>query len=135
MTGANVRIASPPEFSLMNRIRSRAKKTALSQGLEFEESHDLEDVHSGADAIFAANWLRLDDYNHPERHPLSAREYRDWFFTPDLLPQKCIFSTEPPLEPELLYSQSMVEDSRNITSGWLSRRAQVLTASILHALR
>ncbi len=135
MVGANVRIVSPPEFSLMNRIRSKATKQASDLGLTFEQLHEFDGALAGADAIFASNWLRLDDYNHPERHWASAKEYQDWCITPDNLPQDCIFSTEPPLQPELLYSPAMVEDPRNITSGWLSRRAITLAASTLHSLR
>ena len=135
LSGANVRVAAPAEFSLMNRVRREASQLATKEGLAFEEVTGLTSALSDADMVFAANWLRLDDYNHPERHAVSARPHREWQFTRDAIPEKCIFSTEPPLEPALLTEEGMIDDSRNITSGWLARRVRVLMASILHASR
>jgi hypothetical protein len=135
LSGANVRVAAPAEFSLMNRVTREASQLADKEGFVFEEVRDLTLALSNADMVFAANWLSLDDYNHPERHATSARPYTDWQFTPDLLPEKCVFSTEPPLEPSLLTGEGMSDDPRNITAGWLARRARVLMASILRASR
>ncbi|TFF84833.1 hypothetical protein EU524_00010 [Candidatus Thorarchaeota archaeon] len=134
-SGLNVRVVSPPEFSIMNRVRRQASKIASKDKISFEKSDDFEPSFSDADAVFAANWLRLDDYNHPERHPTSARSYTDWHFTPGTLPKDCVFSTEPPLENPLLVSDELMHDPRNVSSSWLARRVRVLMASMLHALK
>lgn len=135
LSGANVRVVSPPEFSIMNRVRREASKLASENGISFEERHEFNSAFGDADAVFAANWLRLDEYNHPERHSVSARPYSDWHFTPDVLPKDCVFSTEPPLETPLLVSNELVKDPRNITSTWLARRVRVLMASMLRAVQ
>ena len=132
---AKVRVAAPPEFSLLNRVRKEAKEIATEAGSTLEETTDFTDAFRDADAVFSLNWLRLDDFNHPERNTLYARKYKDWYVTQDILSRQCIFSTEPPLQPELTFSPDLLEDQRNISSSWLIRRVHVLAATIVYVLR
>ena len=135
LVGANVRVSSPPEFSLLNRIRSKTREIASEEKSTFEETTEFTDSLKDADAVFSLNWLRLNDFNHPERSMEHARKYRDWYLTPQTLPDDCIFSTEPPFQPDLMFSPELVQDPRNISRAWLSRRVQVLASTIVHVLR
>ncbi len=135
LVGANVRVVAPPEFSLLNRASSRTKEIVTEERASFEEKTEFDDAFKGADAVFSLNWLRLNDFNHPERNTQYASKYRDWYVTPEILPQNCIFSTEPPLQRDLMLSPELMQDPRNISQGWLNRRVRLLAASIVYALR
>jgi len=134
LLGAKVRVASPPEFSLLKRVLKEANETTTEAGSTFEETTDFTDAFRDADAVFSLNWLRLDDFNHPERNTQYAHKYRDWYVTQDTLSRQCIFSTEPPLQPDLTFSPDLLEDQRNVSSSWLVRRVHVLAATIVHVL-
>ena len=135
LLGAKVRVASPPEFSLLNRVLKETKEIAAETSSTFEETADFTDAFQDADAVFSLNWLRLDDFNHPERNTQYVRKYKDWYVTQDTLSRQCIFSTEPPLQPDLTFSPDLLEDQRNISSSWLIRRVHVLAATIVYVLR
>ena len=135
LLGANVRIVAPPEFSLLNRVRRKTKEIVTEEGSSFEETTEFDDSFKDADAVFSLNWLRLNDFNHPERNMQYASKYREWYLTTDLLPKRCIFSTEPPLQPDLMLSPDLVQDPRNISHAWLNRRVQLLAATIVYVLQ
>jgi len=135
LLGAKVRVAFPPEFSLLNRVLKETKEITKETGSTFEETTDFADAFRDADAVFSLNWLRLDDFNHPERNTQYARRYKDWYVTQDTLSRQCIFSTEPPLQPNLTFNPDLLGDQRNISSSWLVRRVHVLAATIVYVLR
>jgi len=135
LLGANVRVVSPPEFSLLSRARRKAKDIAKDADSRFEETSVFADAFGDADAVFSLNWFRLDDFNHPERNPQFASKYKDWYMTPEMLSRNCLFSTEPPLQTGVTLSPELAQDPRNISGSWLSRRVQVLAATIVHVLR
>jgi len=134
LSGAHIRVVAPSDFSVLGRVRREAiKASATSEALEF--THDFQGAFDDAAAIIPYNWFRLDCFNHPERNPQYAQKYRDWYIKPDILPEHCIFSPEPPFQPDLMFSPELLEDSRNISSSWLSRRVRVLAATIVYVLR
>ena len=135
LLGAKVRVAAPPEFSLLNRVLKETKVITKETTSSFEETTDFTDAFRDADAVFSLNWLRLDDFNHPERNAQYAGKYKDWYVTQDTLSRQCIFSTEPSTQPDLTFSPDLLEDQRNISSSWLIRRVHVLAATIVHVLR
>ncbi|UCH04315.1 MAG: hypothetical protein JSW05_12200 [Candidatus Thorarchaeota archaeon] len=130
--GADVVLATPPDFSLLRRVIRDSRKRATASGAHFEESMDLEGVVRAADAVFAANWCRLDDFNHPERSTDHASRFRNWYFRDELLPHNCAFLTEPPVQSDLLLDTRLRESDRNLTKGWILKRVQGLIASIRH---
>lgn len=132
--GANVRLISPPEFSFLNRVRRVARDTSMCSNVLFEDENKFEGALQDADAVFALNWFRLDDFNHPERNPNHAKEYKDWFVNEDIISERCVFSTAPPSQSGLLASKKLLESDQNITHFWLKHRVIVLAATIAHLL-
>jgi ornithine carbamoyltransferase len=132
--GANVRLVTPPEFSFLNRVCRVARDTSVCCNVLFEEDSEFEGSLKDADAVFALNWLRLDDFAHPEKYQAFAKEFRDWFINEDTIPDHCIFSSVPPVQSGLLASREILKSDRNITSLWLKHRTTVLAATIAHML-
>ncbi len=128
--GSNVRVVCPSRFPLLKRVAREARDIAKSSGAGFEESQEFEGSFNDADAVFASNWCRLDDLNHPERYPAYASEFKDWYFDSGTLPEDCVFSSEYPTETELLVAPSVIHGDDSIASSWLSRRTSTLAASI-----
>ena len=128
--GAHVRVVAPPKFSFLNRVRRVAEDTSQCCNVLYEEFDEFEGSFKDADAIFALNWLRLDDFNHPERNQEHAQEFKDWHF--DNLPEGTIFSTVPSAQPNLLASRKILESDRNITPLWLKNRVIALAATIAY---
>jgi ornithine carbamoyltransferase len=135
MAGSNVRVVSPSRFSLLRRVVSEASSLAESKNIEFEEVSDFESSFKDADAVFASNWCRLDDFNHPERFPGWAAEFKDWNFTSSMLPRGCLFATESPAESELIAAPDLIRGEDSLSPSWLSRRVSVLAASIAWAMQ
>jgi ornithine carbamoyltransferase len=130
--GANVRLVAPQDFDLLGRVKTEAKKNAASNGTKLEFRDSFGGAFDDVDAVFASNWLRLDDFSHPERFSTAARKYKDWYFDVDTLPSDCLFSQEPPLDFSLMTSSSLAQSEKDITSTYLSRRVRILAASIIH---
>ncbi|MFX1264605.1 MAG: hypothetical protein ACFFH0_04460 [Promethearchaeota archaeon] len=128
--GADVVLASPPDFSLLKRVTRDASERATQSGAIFEESAELEETVQTVDAVFAANWCRLDNYSHPERNADHASRFRDWYFKDEALPSNCAFLTEPSVQKDLLLDARLWKSDRNLTRGWILKRSQALIASI-----
>ena len=131
LAGANVRVVAPPDFPTLGRVRKEASKSAVA----VEETSDFDNAFKDADAVYVLNWFRLDDFNHPERNSLQASKYKDWYLTEDLLPDSCVLSSDPSIQSGLTVSPELLQDPRCINTSWLSRRVQVLAATIDHVLR
>ena len=101
----------------------------------FEEENEFQGSLKDADAVFALNWLRLDDFNHPERNQTHAKEFKDWFVDEDTISEQCIFSSVPPVQSGLLASREIVGSNRNIAPVWLKHRTVVLAATIAHMVQ
>ena len=131
IAGANVRVVAPTDFPTLNRVR---KEAAHGAGI-VEETSDFKKAFTDADAVYVLNWLRLDDFNHPERNVNFVSKYTDWYLSEDLLPDSCVLSTDPSIQSGLTVSPELLRDDRCINSSWQSRRVQTLAATIHHALR
>jgi hypothetical protein len=59
-----------------------------------------------------------------------AADFRDWFLTDDILPKNCLFTSEPPVQTNLLADTSLLESERNLTRLWWQTRIAVLEATI-----
>ncbi|MFX1607311.1 MAG: hypothetical protein ACFFDD_15600 [Promethearchaeota archaeon] len=132
--GANVRLVTPPTFSFLNRVRRVARDTSMCSNVLFEEENEFEGALKDADAVFALNWFRLDDFNHPERNQAHAKEFKNWFIDEDTISDHCVFSSVPPVQSGLLVSRRVLRSERDITPLWLKHRTIVLAASIAHML-
>jgi len=128
--GSNVRVVCPSKFPLLKRVSKQARDIAKASGAEFEESQEFEGSFKDADAVFALNWCRLDDLNHPERFPTYAAEFKDWYLASDILPEGCFFSSEYPVETESLVAPAIARGNKSVAPSWLTRRTSVLAASI-----
>jgi ornithine carbamoyltransferase len=131
LAGANVRVVAPPDFPTLNRVR---KEAAHGSGI-VEETADFKDAFTDADAVYILNWLRLDDFNHPERNVNYVGKYTDWYLSEDLLPDSCVLSTDPSIQSGLSVSPELLRDDRCINASWQSRRVQTLASTIHYALR
>ncbi|MHA1389619.1 MAG: hypothetical protein ACTSR9_14405 [Candidatus Thorarchaeota archaeon] len=131
MAGADVRVVSPPDFPTLNRVR---KEAAQSSGI-VEETSDFKEAFADADAVYVLNWLRLDDFNHSERNVNYVSKYTDWYLSEDLLPDSCVFSTDPSIQSGLTVSPELLRSPRCINPSWQSRRVQILASTIHYALR
>ena len=132
--GANVRLVTPSKFSFLNRVCRVARDTSACSNVLYEEAHEFEGSLTDADAVFALNWLRLDDFNHPERNQDCAKEFKDWFVDESSISEKCVFSSVPPVHSGLLASRKILASERNITPLWLRHRTIVLAATIAHMI-
>jgi len=132
---ADVRLVAPAEFSLLNRVRKKAKEVAKETSSIYSESSEFTDAFDGADAVFSLNWFRLDDFNHPERNHQMARKYKDWYMTREIIPEQCIISTEVPVQSGVTISPEFLLGRENITRSWLVRRVQILAATIIYHMR
>lgn len=131
LAGANIRVVAPPDFPTLNRVR---KEAAQSSGI-VEETSDFKEAFTDADAVYMLNWLRLDDFNHPERNVNHVSKYTDWYLSDDLLPDSCVLSTDPSIQSGLTASPELLRSSRCINTSWQARRVQTLASSIHYALR
>ncbi|MGQ4912778.1 MAG: hypothetical protein ACP6KW_11460 [Candidatus Thorarchaeota archaeon] len=129
--GANIELVAPSEFSLLNRVKKEARGIAEETGGTLTEVTTFGDAFQNADAIFACNWMRLEDFSHPERFPAAAQGHQDWYFDVGVIPDKCVFSQDPPLDYSLMVSPRLARADVNISSSYLSRRVRVLAASII----
>jgi ornithine carbamoyltransferase len=132
--GANVRLVTPSEFSFLNRVRRVAKDTSSCSNVVFEEENEFEGSLKDADVVFALNWFRLDDFNHPERNQTHAKEHKDWFVDEGTISETCIFSSVPPVQSGLLASRKILVSDRNIAPLWLKHRTISLAATIAHMI-
>jgi hypothetical protein len=96
----------------------------------YEEVDEFEGSFKDADAVFALNWMRLDDFNHPERNQEHAQEFKDWYF--DALPTKTLFLTLPYTNSGLLASRKVLGGDQDITHLWLKNRVTILAATIAY---
>jgi ornithine carbamoyltransferase len=135
LLGADVRVVAPPEFSLLNRVRKKAAETASKAGSTFEESSSFAGAFEDADAVFSLNWFRLNEFNHPERNSQYASRYKDWYVTPEIIPEQCILSTEPPVQTDVTISSGLVQRQQNTMDSWLTWRIHALAATIMYVLR
>ncbi len=114
--GVNVRIVSPAEFSLLRRVIRVASRSSQDSSSHLEETHELSGALEDADAVVAFNWCRLDDFNDLKLNEEFARDFREWYFSPDDLPANAWFMTEPHVQEDLLATRALLEDERNITT-------------------
>ena len=133
--GANVRLVTPSDFSFLSRVRRVARDTSMCSNVLFEEETEFEGSLKDADVVFALNWLRLDDFNHPERNQTRAKEFKDWFVDEDSISEQCVFSSVPPVQSDLLTSRKIIGSNRNIIPFWLKHRTVVLAATIAHMVQ
>ena len=131
IAGANVRVVAPPDFPTLNRVR---KEAAQGSGL-VEETSNFKEAFADADAVYVLNWLRLDDFNHPERNVNYVGKYTDWYLSEDLLPDSCVLSTDPSIQSGLTVDPELLRNPRCINASWQSRRVQTLASTIHYALR
>ncbi len=131
LAGADVRVVAPPDFPTLGRVRKEASQSAVA----FEATSDFANAFKDADAVYVLNWFRLNDFNHPERNTQQASKYKDWYLTQDMLPDSCVLSTDPSIQSDITVSSELLQDSRCISLSWLSRRVQILAATIDHVLR
>jgi ornithine carbamoyltransferase len=131
--GANIRVVSPSDFPLLNRVLRETQDRVRTTDGTIEELHDF-DSFDDVDAVYAMNWCRLDDFNRPERNSEYASKYRNWHFTKDLLPQRSLFVTSPPVQTELLASRTLVDSENNLTPELFAWTVQALLASISYVI-
>jgi ornithine carbamoyltransferase len=128
--GANVRIISPKPFPLLKRAIKKAGKLRTSSRKVIEEIHDFKGALKDVDAVFALNWCCLEQFNHPARNAELAAEFRHWFLTDDTVPKTCLFTTEPPVQTDLLADKRILVSERDLTRMWWKARIAVLGATI-----
>ena len=130
LAGANVRVVTPPDFPVLNRVK---KEAAQSPGL-VKETSDFQSAFKDADAVYVSNWFRLDDFNHPERNVNFVGKYTDWYLSETLLPEACVVSTDPSIQSGLTVSPEILKSQRCVNSSWQARRVSILAATIHYIL-
>lgn len=133
--GAHMKVVAPSEFGLLNRVLKNSKSYAELSNGSVEVTTELETAYDDADAVYALNWYRLDDFRRPERNAETAATLRDWYFKEEKIPPRCLFSSLPPLETDLLIDAAFAESSRNLSMSWFSRRIVTLVSTILHLMQ
>ncbi len=128
LLGASVRVVSPKGFPLSGRAVRGARQAG-----HVELYHDFGAGLDGVDVVVAENWCRLEDFLHPERGTAHARQYRDWYISPEVLPGDAVLLMEPPVELGLSVSASALESSGRLHD-WLQLRCAVLAATLEYVL-
>ncbi|NHI82944.1 MAG: hypothetical protein EAX81_01385 [Candidatus Thorarchaeota archaeon] len=128
--GAEMVVASPPEFSLMRRIIRNAEQLAEENNGSLVEATEFSIPSINADVVVGLNWTSLDDFSYPDKVADKAKKYKHWHFTKSLLGGRSLFITEPPIQTDLLASMDLIQSRNNLTPKALGRRIQVLVQSI-----
>jgi ornithine carbamoyltransferase len=128
--GINIRVVAPRKFQLLKRILKDVAAHASALDIEIEQSEDFDTAFDDCDAVYALPWIRFDNYNHPDRNLEDAQEFKDWFFTKEIIPNSCVLSMDPPIQTELSLSKKVKDRSLHIFQGWLFRRVAVLYSMI-----
>ncbi|MFW9817273.1 MAG: hypothetical protein ACFFEW_15190 [Candidatus Thorarchaeota archaeon] len=128
--GAHVRLVAPSRFSFLNRVRRVAEDTSQCCNVLYEEMDEFEGSFKDMDAVFALNWMRLDDFNHPERNQETAQEFKDWYF--DSLPANVVFASLPYSNPGLLASRKVLGTQQDTTDLWIMERVSILVATLAY---
>ncbi|MHA2206733.1 MAG: hypothetical protein ACXABC_12805 [Candidatus Thorarchaeota archaeon] len=131
----NTRIVAPEPFSLLRRVIRNASEYASSNSLVVEEVSEMQGAFEDVDAVFTLNWSSLNNYQKPERNSETAQGLEEWYFDVDTIPNRCVFSTLPPAQADLLATEKLLNSDQNITSSWLNRRISVLMASMIELTR
>jgi ornithine carbamoyltransferase len=76
--GADVVIARPPEFPLMEDAVARAKALAGEGGGSVRFSDSMEDAFEGAHVVYPKSWGALDLFSKPEEALALARKHEGW---------------------------------------------------------
>jgi N-acetylornithine carbamoyltransferase len=76
--GADVVLAHPPEFPLMDDIVGEARDQAKQHGTGFEIVHDMDEACRDADVIYAKSWGPLLTTTDPEAGKKLQDKYQDW---------------------------------------------------------
>ncbi|MCA9030700.1 MAG: hypothetical protein KDA66_07830 [Planctomycetaceae bacterium] len=74
--GCHVRVAHPPGYELDATFVAEASKRARSHGGSVEVSHELEQSVSGADIVYARNWVSSGVAN--EMPDFAGQDYSEW---------------------------------------------------------
>lgn len=76
--GMNVRLAHPPEYTLMNHIVADAKANAEESGGTFEIMHDMDAAFEGADVVYPKSWGIEELFSRPDEALAISAGYKDW---------------------------------------------------------
>jgi ornithine carbamoyltransferase len=76
--GADVVLAHPPGYALMEDQVARARGYATANGSSFEIVDDMDAAFADADVVYPKSWGALDCFDHPEAGLARAAEHADW---------------------------------------------------------
>lgn len=76
--GMNVRLAHPPEYTLMSHIVEDARRNAAGSGGSFEIVNDMDEAFAGADVVYPKSWGIESLFSRPEEALAISARYRDW---------------------------------------------------------
>lgn len=81
--GINVRLVHPPEFALMPDLVEKAKETARTAGVSFEELDDFDEGIRGADIVYAKSWGALLTTTDEAEGTRLTEKYSSWITDSD----------------------------------------------------
>lgn len=135
LLGANLKVIVPPPFSLLNRVRRDADTLAKEKGVSIEYQSDFPAAFSDVDAVFALDWMALENFQRPERNAETAAAYREWYLSEEILPTNIPTLLVPQVRSELSVSDAVLSANFRHNHTWFSRRAAALVASILYLIK
>ncbi len=76
--GMHVKLAHPPEYSLMSHIVADASSNATLSGGSFEIVNDMDAAFEGADIVYPKSWGIESLFSRPEEALAISEQYKDW---------------------------------------------------------
>jgi len=115
--GADVVLAHPPEFPLMDDIVGEARDQAKQHGTGFEIVHDMDEACRDADVIYAKSWGPLLTTTDPEAGKKLQDKYQDWI-TDDakmaLAHEDAIYMHPLPADREIEVTNSVLDGPQSV---------------------
>jgi len=76
--GADVTLARPPEFALMDGPMKIAARNAAENGGSFRVTDKMDEAVDGAHVVYAKSWGALDYFDDKDGYLKLAAKYKDW---------------------------------------------------------
>jgi len=81
--GMDVTLAYPEGYQLMPEVMERARSFADEAGVEFTETHDMDEAFTDADFLYPKSWGPIMVTEDEEEVEAMAEEHEDWRVTED----------------------------------------------------
>jgi N-acetylornithine carbamoyltransferase len=129
--GMNVRLARPPEFTLMPEIVEQAAANAAGAGGSFQVLDDFGEGARGADVVYAKSWGAMLTTTDPEESARIGAGYRNWMVDDtvmNLAARDAIYMHPLPADRNLEVTDSVIDGPQSAVYDQAENRLHVQKA-------